>query len=177
MIIILNYEPSEKYTDDYLEHIITVNNKFKERPVKMGIKFIFIFLKRLENIRIFNSDNELLHWLKFIEFKDMEVINLMNSVNPHTKKAKEELDRINAEREEKRIAEIYENGLLDQRLAYTYGVDTGRAEGKTAGKIEGKIEEKKSVAKKLLSKNVDINIILDATGLTQNDLERLKEAI
>ena len=45
--------------------------------------------------------------------------------------------------------------------------------GKVEGKIEGKIEEKKETARKLLEQNVDIEIVMKATGLTKEKIEEI----
>ena len=47
----------------------------------------------------------------------------------------------------------------------------GKIEGKREGKIEGKMEEKKEIALKLLSMKVDMNVIIEATGLTQEEIK------
>ena len=38
----------------------------------------------------------------------------------------------------------------------------------------GKKEEKMEIAKKLLKNNIDIEIIIKSTGLTKEDIEKLK---
>ena len=43
------------------------------------------------------------------------------------------------------------------------------------GKIEGKIEEKKAIAKNLLVNNVSLDIILQSTGLSIEEIEKLRE--
>lgn len=45
---------------------------------------------------------------------------------------------------------------------------------KEEGKIEGKEEEKIEIAKNLLLKNIDINTILDCTGLTIDQIDSIK---
>lgn len=50
--------------------------------------------------------------------------------------------------------------------------EEGRKEGKKEGKKEGRKEEKLEVARKLLQRNIDIETIVWATGLTSEEIER-----
>ena len=40
-------------------------------------------------------------------------------------------------------------------------------------RLNGKKEEKENVAKKLLQQKIDINVIIHATGLTKEEIEKL----
>ena len=63
----------------------------------------------------------------------------------------------------------------------TEGEIAGKIEGKIAGKIEGKIEGKIAgiiegkieIAKKLKSKGMDIDFIIETTGLSENEINSL----
>ena len=50
------------------------------------------------------------------------------------------------------------------------------AEGESRGKEKGKEESKIEIAKKLLNMNMTIKDIVEATGLTLEEVEKLKEA-
>lgn len=50
----------------------------------------------------------------------------------------------------------------------------GKEEGRREGKIEGKIEEKRSVAKKLREMGIEVSKIIEATGLSKEEIEKLK---
>ena len=58
-------------------------------------------------------------------------------------------------------------------------VDTAREEGHEKGIVkgreEGQIEGKIEVAKNLLQNNISIDIIVNSTGLTKNEIEKLKD--
>lgn len=193
MINILNYKPAKPYTNGYIEHIITVNKQYREQYVKMGIKFIFIFLDQIKNIDIFNPKNEFIHWLKFIKFDNREVIEMINTMNKNTKLATEELDKINADEEERNIARILEFDELDRKLEYSAGVDAGRiegkaegiaegraegrAEGKAEGLIAGKLEAFIEIAKQMQKKKYDISEIKALTGLSEKEIIKLAENV
>ena len=72
------------------------------------------------------------------------------------------------------IAEGHATGLAE---GISKGHATGLAEGHAAGLAEGKLEEKKNLLKNLLKMNMDIETISKATGLTKDELEKLKKEI
>ena len=57
------------------------------------------------------------------------------------------------------------------------GLAEGIAKGHATGLAEGKLEEKKNLLKNLLKMNMDIETISKATGLTKDELEKLKKEI
>ena len=58
---------------------------------------------------------------------------------------------------------------------FNKGKQVGKAEGKAEGRAEGKAEEKNMIAKNLLKSGVDINTIIQVTGLTKDQINKLKK--
>ena len=54
------------------------------------------------------------------------------------------------------------------------GIEKGKKEGKKEGIEEGVMQEKLNNAKKMLENNLDIEIISKVTGLTEEEIEKLK---
>jgi predicted transposase/invertase (TIGR01784 family) len=98
------------------------------------------------------------------------------------------LERINVPEEEigKIKAYIFE-GRLEQmfEMLVDYDVQKVRMEGKLEGieigeqkgKLEGKFEGKIEVAKNMLAKNFTIDLIVEVTGLSSEEINRIKEEI
>lgn len=74
-------------------------------------------------------------------------------------------------------AVMIQNDVLDNAKAE--GLAEGRAEGRIEGRIEGReegrTEEKKSIALNLLSLKIPLEVIAQSTGLTEEEIERLKK--
>ena len=70
--------------------------------------------------------------------------------------------------------EVYKDGKYEGRLE---GKLEGRLEGKLEGKLEGIIEAKLEDASNLLSMGVDEDIILKCTGISIDELNKLKRDI
>lgn len=129
-----------------------------------------IELEKLENIKTLNdTEKKLLNWCKFIK-NPVEVEDSIMSENEEIKKAKEELDKISQDAKERRLAELREKALMDE-IAIR---DSGFKEGIEQGLKEGCQQEKISIAKNLLILKVDINSISQATGLSVEEIEKLK---
>lgn len=103
--------------------------------------------------------NKLEEWLTFISFENMEELKMIE--NENVKKAEEELEYLSGDEAERRIAYLRETAEIDRKFAMTAARDQGRAEGKI------------DVAKKMLEKNMDISLIIEVTGLTKEEIEKL----
>ena len=107
--------------------------------------------------------NKLEEWLTFISFENMEELKMIE--NEKVKKAEEELEYLSGDEAERRIAYLRETAEIDRKFAMTAARNQGREEGKS--------EEKIDVAKKMLEKNIDISLIIEVTGLTKEEIEKL----
>lgn len=63
------------------------------------------------------------------------------------------------------------NSLIEDALED--GWNRGKKEGKEEGIKEGIKENKLSFAKRMLEKNIDINVILECTGLSEKKIKTL----
>lgn len=68
---------------------------------------------------------------------------------------------------------VYRDHLATIAFAKTEGKAEGRAEGLAEGKAEGRAEEKLTTARNLKALNVATDIIMQATGLSIEDIEKL----
>ena len=77
----------------------------------------------------------------------------------------------------RKIAEWREMAIIEEnsmkKSAYRKGREEGEICGEARGEARGKKLEKKETAKKLKELNVDINIIIQSTGLTKEEIEKL----
>ena len=108
-----------------------------------------------------NKENGALQWMMFLENpEDVEVTKIMEE-NENIKEAKEELDRISQDDILRRMAFKAELERMDHaQLMY---------EAKRDGKKEGKME----IAKNMLKKGISVADIIETTGLTEEDVEKL----
>ena len=94
--------------------------------------------------------------------KDMSVIEKKGN---EMKEAVKRLKMLSREKSMEIIEEAREKARRDRVAEIAYGKEEGRQEGLQKGKQE--------VALNLLKKNIDVNIIKEATGLSQAEIEKL----
>lgn len=94
--------------------------------------------------------------------------------NENLKEAVEKLDRISEDERMQRIIDLREKAIMDEKAIYRKGIKDGREEGRIAGKIEGEKNEKIQIAKNMLQEKMSIEVITKVTGLTKEEIEKLK---
>ena len=167
MIIILNYVPEDMKDTKILQNLITIDSFNNNRDINWGLKYIFIFLPKLKEVRNENLNNDFFKWLKFLEYKDMEVIEHMAKENKFIKDAQNEMFVLTAEQEEKNWQRFRENYLIERKF--------DRAEFFKDGKKEG--IKQTILATKMLIKKCGIQEIMKSTGLTKEEINELAENI
>ncbi len=85
--------------------------------------------------------------------------------NKYVKKAEKELEYLSGDEETRRLAELREKAIRDELAAI--------AQAREEGKSEGIIQDKKEIAKKMIEKQLSIALIMEMTGLTKEEIEKL----
>lgn len=75
---------------------------------------------------------------------------------------------------EKNMLAVFDMVEREKRNSYINGVKEGIAKGTKNGIIEGKKEGIKMIAQKMIEMNIDKDIIIKATGLNAEEIEKLK---
>ena len=130
-------------------------------------------------------------WIKFI--KNPEVISMKNAEDTEIKKAKEVLEQISNDEYERYLADLREKMILDKKSLESYGYNKGLEDGLEQGIQQGieqgiqqgieqgiqqgiqQASKAKSIeiAKKLLAKKIDIETIIESTGLSKEEIQSL----
>ena len=108
-----------------------------------------------------NEKDQLLDWLIFLENPESERVTWKMKENENLKEAVEKLDRISEDEKMQRIIELREKAIRDEHAIYAKGVDDG---------IEKGI---KKIAKSMLKKGMNVSDIIEITGLTKEEIEKL----
>lgn len=122
-----------------------------------------------------NEKDQLLDWLIFLENPESERVTRKMEENENLKEAVEKLDRISEDEKMQRIIELREKAIRDEHAIYDKGLDDGIEKGIQKGKEKGAREKQIEIAKSMLKENMDIEIIIKITGLTKEEIEKLKE--
>ena len=122
----------------------------KSRSLNLWVEFI----KNSEVKFMFNDDDD-------VELKETkEAISL----------AQEKLEQLSNDEHERELADLRDKYIRDQYSIEKFGYERGKEEGFAEGKAENTVD----IAKKMLNKNIDINLIIQCTGLSKEEIEKLK---
>ena len=117
---------------------------------------------------------------ELIVLKHMETLEKMPFEAQHKifKRLAEIADSKTLTKEEQ---EKYDNSMMvmwDNYAVYKHaeekGIIKGEAKGRAEGRVEGRVEEKKEIALNLLAYNTPIDIIAKSTGLSIEEIKKLK---
>ncbi|MBQ3414397.1 MAG: Rpn family recombination-promoting nuclease/putative transposase [Clostridia bacterium] len=111
--------------------------------------------------------NKLEEWLTFIQNENLEAIRMID--NKYVQKAEDELEYLTGEAATKRLAELREKAIRDEAA----GLKAARRVGLEEGEAKGIAKNQKEIAKKMLAKGIDIDTIVEITGLTKEKIEKL----
>ena len=89
--------------------------------------------------------------------------------NPFIKAALELLKESNYTKAELETYDRYWDSISSEKTLVLGAFDEGKIEGKIEGKLEGKIE----IAKILKAKGMDVTFIIETTGLSEDEIEKL----
>ena len=114
--------------------------------------------------------DELARWMKFIKNPGDEEVQKIMEENKFYKQARKELAYLSGDPDFQRLLESRAGFLMDMESYAVQREEEAEAKGKAEGKSEAIIE----TAKKLLKMGLSIEQIIEATGLTKEEIEKLK---
>ena len=116
--------------------------------------------------------NKLEQWLTFIKNENVEEIRMID--NKLVQKAEDEFEYLTGDAETRRLAELREKAIRDEAAGLKSARRKGIEEGIQQGIEKGIEKQKIETAKKMLAKNISIDIIMEVTELTKEEIEKLK---
>ena len=122
-------------------------------------------------------DEKLIEWLKFLENPESKEVQGYMKKNENIKEAREKLDKMSKDEKVRRMAELRQKALMDEREAeytgYSNGLEDGIKQGMKQGLEQGIGQGYREIAKKMKGKGKDINEIIELTGLSKEEIEKL----
>ena len=138
-----------------------------------------------------NVDNELIDWLEFITNPESERVKEKMAENKELKNAYTKLKEMSEDEKMQRIAEWRQDAIYTENTLYSSGLKEGEKRGKEIGKAIGEeIGEKRGkeigkeigeknkqieIARNMIKEKIDTKLISKTTGLTKEEIEKLKQ--
>ncbi len=127
---------------------------------------IEIYIIEMIKVEEYAKNSKIDTWVKYI--MGSEEIN-MEIVDEDIKQAQKVLEDISKDEHEQYLADLREKYIMDMNNIESTGIRKGIEQGM----VQGEIKSKKEIAKNLKLQGVDIEIIINATGLTKEEIEKL----
>ncbi len=149
----MGYKNEDEYATDYIEMHIIELQKFKKKNPKINTK--------------------LEQWLWLFVGGEEEKMRRIGKKNKEIEKIDKKLASMSLSREERNNYEFRRKAILDEISAIDYATKKGLAQGIEQGIKEGT----QGIAKEMIKKNMDINLIMELTKLTKEEIEKIKKDI
>ena len=164
-------------TDFKIENLeeLDYHSRWKIMEDKQGKKIILtqkLEIDIIELPKIIGKEKEqdnLLDWLYFLENPKSERVTEKMKENENLKEAVKKLDNLSEDEKMQRIADLRQKAIMDEKAIYEKGLEVGIEKGI----MEGSQKEKIEIAKKMLELKIDKKTIAEATGLTEQEIEKI----
>jgi len=164
-------------TDFKIENLeeLDYHSRWKIMEDKQGKKIILtqkLEIDIIELPKIIGKEKEqdnLLDWLYFLENPKSERVTEKMKENENLKEAVKKLDNLSEDERMQRIADLRQKAIMDEKAIYEKGLEVGIEKGI----MEGSQKEKIEIAKKMLELKIDKKTIAEATGLTEQEIEKI----
>ena len=188
-------------TDFKIENLeeLDYHSRWKIIEDKQGKKIILtqkLEIDIIELPKIIGKEKEqdnLLDWLYFLENPKSERVTEKMKENENLKEAVKKLDNLSEDEKMQRIADLRQKAIMDEKAIYEKGLEIGIEKGIQRGMekgmeegiqrgiekgiekgiMEGSQKEKIEIAKKMLELKIDKETIAEATGLTEQEIEKI----
>ena len=176
-------------TDFKIENLeeLDYHSRWKIMEDKQGKKIILtqkLEIDIIELPKIIGKEKEqdnLLDWLYFLENPKSERVTKKMKENENLKEAVKKLDNLSEDEKMQRIADLRQKAIMDEKAIYEKGLEIGIEKGIQRGMekgiekgiMEGSRKEKIEIAKKMLELKIDKKTIAEATGLTEQEIEKI----
>ena len=141
-----------------------------KRVLTDRLELIIIEIPKAIRLYAKMPQNPICQWMMFLDNPNQKEVASIMEENKAIKKAIGELEQVSGDEKIRRIAELKEKYIRDEQASLEYAKEEGYKTGIKTGENKKSLE----IAKNLLRQNVDIDIISNATGLTLEEIEKLK---
>lgn len=163
-IMIVDYEIEE------LKGIEGLETKWQIRDSQEGKKVLtedleihIIEIPKAKRIIEKEKRNKIAQWMIFLDNPNSEEVLEIMKENENIKNAMEELEEMSEDEELRRVAELKEKYEMEER-----NLRLGALE-------EGEIKKQVEIIKNMLRENIDVNKIIKITGLTREEIEKIRQ--
>lgn len=116
-----------------------------------------------------NRKNKKAQWMMFINNPNEKEVQEIMEKNEGIKKATVEIVKMSEDEKMERLAFLRQKAIMDEKSIYAAGLEKGEQRGIEKGEKKTKIE----IAKKMKEKMINISEIIQITGLTKEEIDKI----
>ena len=166
VILIVDFELKNlKDVDHWITEWELRGKDYTNKILTLVEKIVILELPKFKKYKDKTQNQELKNWVEFIINPEKK----MQGESKEIEKAREVLEMMSQDKNERYLAELRQKYIMDQKAIEDAGYDKGYDSGTLDGAKKKSIE----IAKKLKSMDVDIQTIVESTGLTKEEIEKL----
>ena len=175
LIAIIDYNLKIEIEDKKMETIWQIVEKNHPKTILTNKFEIHILeLEKVKEEYKKNKENKKAQWLLFLDDPETKEVKEIMEKNEDVKEAVIEVRKLSQDEQLQREAELREKAIMDEKAIYQAGLDNGKEEGEKLGRKKGRVETMKELARKLLKQNMNIENVAEITGLTIEEIEKLR---
>jgi predicted transposase/invertase (TIGR01784 family) len=142
-------------------------------PLLDDIEIHFLELPKLDEEAVSMEQGGLVNWLLFLKGADQSKWEVLTMNEPVLKKAMDTLEFLSQNDEARRQYEARQRYLHDEASMYE-AAKIAEAKGRTEGEAKGKADAQKEIAYKLLALGIELSVIAEASGLSADEIKKLR---
>ena len=164
-----------KYDADcnYLTEGFAMRRNRTNKVMKYTSEFVFVYLENVEEIAYNETRNWLYRALKILVSSSIQETKTLAGDDPILSKVAFFMKNYSNQFSNL----MYINEQEEQEKVYNTDMALAAETGENKGRLEGRLEEKQKMAENLLNLNVNIETISQASGLSIEEIQTIKETL
>ena len=175
-ILIVDFELKGLEQVEYITKWKIIEERNRKLILTDKLEIVILELNKIKGKE--RVEGELLDWLFFIDNPNSERVKEKVKGNKELKEASEKLQTMSEEEYMERMAWFREKAILDYNTgmssARRKGIQEGIQKGETLGIAKGEKKAKLETASKLLKQGIKLDIIIEATGLSKEEIIKMQ---
>jgi len=160
----------DRSTEEWFHHYRTVNVKDTDKVLE-GLELVFLELPKFKPQSLEHRKMGVL-WLRFLREIDEKMVDVPQEFmdSPELSKAMELAQESSYTQEELDAYDKYWDAVRVEKTVAIDSFQEGEVKGKAEGRAEGRAEEKITMAKGMLKAGISIDVIVEISGLTKDQI-------
>ena len=173
VILIADFEIEELKNVKYHSKWNIIEENERKYILTEDLEFHIIQLSKMYKLNAEGKEKKLIEWLYFLNNPESKEVQGYMEKNENMRQAKEKLDNMSDDKVVRRLAELREKAILDEREAEYTGYSKGMKDGVQQGIEQGTTQAKKEIASKMKQKGAKVEEIMEITGMKKEEIEEL----